>query len=78
MNNEGVVTDPPRYLSCDCGSILVPSNSQITDATSVYKEVTLQINVTFPPKSPISGDTVVTATTSKKKNKTYLIFDILF
>lgn len=66
MNNEGVVTDPPRYLSSDCGSILVPSNSQVTDATGEYKEVMLQINVTLPPKSPFAGETVVTATISKK------------
>lgn len=64
MNNEGVVADPPRYLSSDFGSILVPLNSQVTDATGEYKDVMLQINVTFPPKSPLTGETVVTATTS--------------
>lgn len=66
MNNEGAVTDPPRNLSSDCGSILVPSNSQVTDVTVEYKEVTLQINVTLPPKSPLAGETVVTPTISKK------------
>lgn len=77
MNNEGVVTDPPRYLSCDCGSILVPSFSQVTDEAGEYKEATLQINVTFPLKSPNTSDRVVSSTTSKR-NKPYLKLGILF
>lgn len=58
ISNEGVDIFPPWYRPPDCVSILAPLNSQVTDATGGYVELTLHINVTSCPRWAVTGDAV--------------------